>query len=193
MPIPASAIDLTTVDLAKYQIANFSSTNQADNDILQIYITAFSQYFVNRTGVKLAPTVGSPPIIASPFNAICQYTDECYDGNGSDVLYLDNTPIQAVQQLVIGSFQALASSGVGSAGYFVERDQKSLAFRCGQGGVANGGYVTSTGSPWAVLPLPQGQGQHLRDLPGRVPSHALRHRERGEHRRGRQLQAARDR
>lgn len=107
-------IDLIALDQVK-DWCSIAETNTDEDSILQFFITSFSQYVLNRTGV-------------SSFNSVVQYTDT-YDGNGRERLFVRNPPIQTLISAVAGTFNYPFSTGPSVAGIFVEDSQKSIAFR----------------------------------------------------------------
>lgn len=107
-------IDLIALDQVK-SWCSIAETNTDDDSILQFFITSFSQYVLNRTGID-------------SFNSVVQYTDT-YDGNGNERLFVRNPPIQTLISVVAGTFSFPQSSGPSISGVFVEDSQKSIAFR----------------------------------------------------------------
>lgn len=134
----SSEIDLVSLETLKSWLS-IPLTNTGDDSILQLLISSFSQYVLNRTGIK-------------SFNSIQSYTDTL-DGDNSTRIFLRNNPIVAVSSLVIGAFTPPQSSGPTSNGWYIEDNKKSLAFRIATNtfmtGVPNGIY------PYAFL---RGQG-----------------------------------
>ena len=112
-----SPIDLVLLDDVK-QYLKISSTNTDDDYLLQIFITSFSQYVLNRTGRDSFLT--------------STYT-ETYDGNGARRIFLRNSPITNVSSLVIGAYSPPQSTSPTSPGWFIEQAKKSIAFRSAPG------------------------------------------------------------
>jgi hypothetical protein len=108
-----------------------ASAASYDDALIQGLITGLSQHWLTQTGRN---TLNSEETV----------TSECYDGNGSVRLFLDNYPILSVSQLLINNVTVGPSITLGQFGYFIERSGKSIAIR--QGGYAG---VTSPGF-WGV-------------------------------------------
>lgn len=111
---PQEVIDLVTLDEVKTWLG-FSPTNTSCDASLQMLITSFSQYVLNRTG-------------RASFKVVQQYS-EVYDGNGNSRLFLDNTPIVSLIDVLIGLYSVPLSSGVSVPGIFIDRSKKSIVFR----------------------------------------------------------------
>lgn len=144
MPPPVNAIDLTTLTAVRNIVGAVST---ASDQTLQDCITAFSAWALTLTG--RGPMDGSIPA-TSPLASIVSY-NETYDGNGSPVLFLRNTPIQAVSALTVSGLVIPLSSAWGVKGYVISGDKKSLKMRSGGGGsgpsfsTTNFGAVTGAG------------------------------------------------
>ena len=121
-----SPIDLVLLDDVKNWL-DIASTNNDDDYMLQLLITSFSRYVLNRTGRDsfLSTT----------------YT-EIYDGNNAQRIFLRNSPITNVSSIVVGSYSIPQSTGLTVPGWFIEQSAKSIALRSygysyyGQPGVA---------------------------------------------------------
>jgi hypothetical protein len=115
------SIDLVQLNDVK-SFLGFQSTNTDDDGILQLLITSFSQYVLNKTSI-------------SSFNSIQTFT-ETYDGNGNTRLFLRNQPIRSLVSLVVGSYQVPPSTGPTVSGIYVEDSKKSIAFRWSAGAIS---------------------------------------------------------
>jgi hypothetical protein len=120
----ANAIDLTTLAAVKAWI---QTTNSGDDQIIQDAITGFSLYVLHQTSRGNAD--GSVPV-ASPFNSVVSY-DEFYDGNGNNILPLNNWPIVAVSSVNDSGLALSPSNGLTGAGYVIDQSKKFLVLRCG--------------------------------------------------------------
>ena len=109
---------------------NIELNNTDDDGLLQILITGFSQYVINRTGIK-------------SFTQVNSYS-EIYNGNGANRMFLKNYPIQTVSSVQVGAYNVLQSTGLLYPGWFIEQDQKSIAIR-----YAGGGYFMV---PYSTFP-----------------------------------------
>jgi hypothetical protein len=100
-----------------------------EDEMIQDCITAASLFFLWRTG--RLPSNGDVPA-ASPLVAPQAYT-EWYDGNGSNQLFLRQTPIQSVSSLTINGNTITQSASLNQAGWVIAPDGKSLRLRSGAG------------------------------------------------------------
>lgn len=132
----ANAIDLVLLDDVKAWLG--LSPNNLDSDfLLQILISSFSQYVLNRTGI-------------SSFSSVQTYT-EIYDGNNNLRLMLRNYPIQSLISVLIGSYTAALSPNTLSPGIFIDGDQKSIAFRWSPWNWPNYSTVSAVIYPYAFV------------------------------------------
>lgn len=114
-----SPIDLVLLDDVKNWL-NLSSSNTDSDYLLQLLITSFSRYVLNRTG-------------RDSFSSTT-YT-EIYDGNNASRLFLRNSPITNVSSIVVGTYSIPQSTTLTVPGWFIEQSKKSLALRSfGYGG-----------------------------------------------------------
>lgn len=118
--IVPTSIDLTTVIAVKSWLG-VDVDNIDDDDNIQSCITALSLEFLHRTGVSLDNVNNK-----SPFVEPIHY-NEYYNGNGNQILFLRNTPIISINQLVINGV------GIGqtdqfhkSLGYTIDASKKYL-------------------------------------------------------------------
>lgn len=107
-------IDLVSLSDVKSWMG-FDPSNTSCDSIIQLIITSFSQYVLNRTGIQ-------------SFKQVSQYTD-VYDGNGNSRLFLDNRPILSLLSVIIGSYTVPLSTSLVNPGIFIERGGLSIAFR----------------------------------------------------------------
>lgn len=111
---PQSAIDLVLLDDVK-SFLHMPESNTDDDKLIQLLITAFSRYVLNRTG-------------QTSFKQVNTYT-EYYDGNGRQKMFLRNYPIVSITSLIIGSYSVPQSQDTVSPGFYIEDTRKSVAFR----------------------------------------------------------------
>lgn len=124
--------DLTTVDAVKSWLSSngMAGSSTTDDGNIQALITAASIYWLVRTG--RGPADGSVPQ-KSPLVEQVQY-NEWYDGNGSQRLFVRNSPIASVQLLMIGNITIPQSNAYNVPGFVVDGSGKSIALRAGGGG-----------------------------------------------------------
>jgi hypothetical protein len=134
------AIDLVTVGQAKDWIPGFKN-NSFPDDRLATLITAVSRDIVRRTGATVDTNTESLTYGCSSLNAQLQLI-EIYDGNGSNVLFPDATPVRAINSLQIGPYAAPLSTSFASPGAYIERNRYAIALRQGYG---SGQGVTTQG------------------------------------------------
>jgi hypothetical protein len=138
-------IDLTSVGAAKDWIPGYNPTNNTDsaapNDRLQALITAVSHDIVRRTGATVDLNSESPTYGMSSLNARLQLT-EIYDGNGSNVLFPDASPIRSISKLQVGPYVYPLSTSFSQPGAYIERGGYSIALRQGYG---SGQPITTVG------------------------------------------------
>ena len=91
---PNAAIDLTTISIV-HKLLRVPLTNDTDDDLIQLCITAASQEWTWRTARGPEGEIATE----SPFVAPVAYT-EVRDGNGSYRLILRNWPITSVESLL---------------------------------------------------------------------------------------------
>lgn len=140
MAVTPNDIDLTTVAAIKKWIDFSGISTDAQDQIIQDTITAFSSFVLHMTG--RGPADGSIPE-ASPFVEPVEY-DEFYDGNGNDTLPLNNWPITAVASVNDSGITIPAAAGINSPGYVVDQTKKFLVLRAP---VSAGGGAYSFRSP----------------------------------------------
>jgi hypothetical protein len=107
----------------------WADTGLSEDQLIQDAITAASDYWLWRTG--RGPSDGSTPA-TSPFVTPIAY-NEWYDGNGSQRLFLRNSPIVSVQALAVSGSPMQAANGFGSSGYRIHQDGRSLILQDGGG------------------------------------------------------------
>ena len=134
------AIDLVTVGQAKDWIPGYKN-NPYPDDRLATLITAVSHDIIRRTGATVDTNEDSPTLGMSSLNAQLQLV-EMYDGNGSNVLFPDASPVQNINSLQIGPYAAPLSTSFSSPGAFIERGKYSIALRQGYG---SGQSITTQG------------------------------------------------
>ena len=129
--IPAgNAIDLVMLNDVKNWL-DIAETNTDDDALLQILITSFSRYVLNR-------------VSRDSFN-IATYT-EVYDGNGAQQLFLRNYPINSVTSVQIGSYTVPQSTSITSPGWFIDMHKQSLVMRS----YGSGSYQQMV--PYSIFP-----------------------------------------
>ena len=111
---PQDTIDLVTVEQVKNWLG-IGPDMIGCNAVIQLLISSFSQYVLNRTG-------------RSSFKHVVQFS-QTYDGNGNNRLFLDETPIVNIVSVNIGSYSVPLSSGVTTPGLYIDRSKKSIVFR----------------------------------------------------------------
>jgi hypothetical protein len=122
---PQNSTDLVEIDDVKSWL-NIPSTNTDDDGLLQLLISSFSQYVLNRTGQQSFSTVNS-------------YTD-IYSGNNSYRLFLRNTPIQSVTSIIVGAWTVPQSTGLTTNGWYIDPDGKSVVLRSSASGYMTAPY-----------------------------------------------------
>jgi len=115
---PENVIDLVNLDQVKDYLG-LQTTNTDDDGLIQLLISGFSQFVLNKTGIK-------------SFNSTSSYTDT-YDGNGNQRLFLRQYPIVSLTSVTIGYYSCPISTSFGVPGVFVEDSRKSIAFRTAVG------------------------------------------------------------
>lgn len=118
VPPPQNNLDLVLLDDVKSWLG-IKSGNTDDDETIQICITGFSQYVLNRTG-------------RSSFTAVDNYI-ETYDGNGNMRLFLKNYPITVLNSVQIGAYTVPFSTSLTVPGIYIEQSTKSIAFRFSTG------------------------------------------------------------
>lgn len=135
---PNAAIDLTTISIV-HKLLRVPLTNDTDDDLIQLCITAASQEWIWRTARGPEGEVATE----SPFVAPVAYT-EVRDGNGSYRLILRNWPITSVESLLVSGQPFSQSTGFGSRGWVIDGSKKSIVIRTGGSqstlGRASGGF-----------------------------------------------------
>jgi len=133
-----SPIDLTTLAAVKGWLASqgVAPNNTSDDGNIGDAITAFSAMFIWRTG--RGPLDGSD-IVESPYVSPVTY-DEWYDGNGSQRMFLRNSPIRDVTTLTIGNYTIPKSTNINTAGWVIDGTGASIALRNHGGGSFTQGY-----------------------------------------------------
>ena len=111
----ATSIDLVTLDDAKSWL-DIPEDNTDDDGLIQIVITGFSQYVLNRTGMASF--------------GVNTYTD-IYDGNGAQELFLRNYPVTSVTSVIVGNYTVPQSTGLTIPGWYIDPHQKSIVLRSG--------------------------------------------------------------
>lgn len=111
---PQLTTDLVEIDDVKSWLG-IESTNTDDDGILQLLISSFSRYVLNRTG-------------QASFTSVNSYT-EIYDGNNSTRLFLRNYPIVSVSSVIVGAVTVPTSGGLISSGWYIDPSGKSIALR----------------------------------------------------------------
>lgn len=107
-----SPIDLTWLKVCR----DFAEIKgNADDDLIQHLITAFSRFALDRCG-------------RDSLNQVAAYT-ETYDGSGGPRLFTRNSPIASVASLKVCGRLIPASAGFGKGGYYIEQTGRSLALR----------------------------------------------------------------
>lgn len=141
-----SALDLIDVEQVKEWLrTNKNPTGDADDDNIQLCITAVSSWWLGMTGLGNMNSVNT----ASPLNSIVFY-NETYNGNGSAQFFTRNSPIYA--SATIGSTPyslAITINGVTvpqsttfqQPGWVIDGDARSIWIRHG-GGAGSGQYQT---------------------------------------------------
>src|SRR5438132_2402170 len=109
----------------------WADTGVSEDQLIQDAITAASEYWLWKT--NRGPSDGSTPA-TSPLVAPIAY-NEWYDGNGSERLFLFNSPIVSVQALMVNGSSIQAANGFGSSGYRIHQDKRSLILQGGGGSV----------------------------------------------------------
>jgi hypothetical protein len=125
-----NAIDITTLQAVK----NFVEiTSTKDDSTIAGLITSFSQWALTYCSRET-------------LSGILTF-DEIYDGNGSDQLFLRNSPVQALLAVFINATQVPLSTSYGVGGVFVGQLKKSIAVRQGLSGSFSSLYYPTAGGP----------------------------------------------
>lgn len=124
-----SDVDLTTLEAVK-RWAEVKSDAE-DNDI-QMCITAFSRYVLIKTGRDVISQV-------KQFSGI-------YSGENTNRLYLRNFPIVSVESVLVDGISLPISSSYGAGGVIIADQRRSLAIRVNAGASAEG-FSSMTGWP----------------------------------------------
>jgi hypothetical protein len=106
--------DLTTLGAVRIK-AELQDANTKDDQEIGDAITAFSQYFLYRTGI-------------ASFSNVVAYV-EVRDGNGNDEMFTRNRPITTVASVLINGVSIPAAGSWPSFGYYVSDDKKSIKIR----------------------------------------------------------------
>ena len=109
----ATSIDMVTLNDVKSWL-DVEEDNTDDDGLLQILITGFSRYVLNRTGMASF--------------GVNTYT-EIYDGNGSQDLFLRNFPVTTVTSVIVGNYTVPQSTGLTIPGWYIDPHQKSIVLR----------------------------------------------------------------
>jgi hypothetical protein len=117
----------------------------SEDQMIQDCITAASLMFLWRTG--RLPLNGDVPD-TSPLVEPVTF-DEWYSGNGSDQMFLRQTPIQQVTTLKINGNSIPQSTDYGVVGWMIDDDGKSLVLRPGGGGGQNF-FTTTLWGAWGL-------------------------------------------
>lgn len=129
----ATLIDLVTLNDVKTWL-ELEENNTDDDGLLQILITGFSRYVLNRTGMASF--------------GVNTYTD-IYDGNGSQDLFLRNYPITSVTSVIVGNYTVPQSTGLTAPGWYIDPHQKSIVLRS----VGGSGWGGGSGiGPYMMVP-----------------------------------------
>ena len=153
----ANAVDLVTVGQAKSWIPGFAN-NPAPDETLQTLITGVSRLIVRLTGSRIDNNPNSPTYKASSLNSQIVFTDRL-DGNGSDVLFLNNRPVRNIVSLLVSGYAPPINVAYGQLGVFIENSGYSVAFSGGNSSGSN----TTVGWPayGATGRFPMGRGNIL--------------------------------
>jgi len=133
---------MCTVGSAKAWVPGFIN-NPVPDDTIQKLITGVSREVVRITGSKIDHNPQSPTYGMSSLNAQINFVD-IVDGNGSDVLFLNNRPIRKINSLLVNGWAPPINVGYGQWGVFIENSGYSIAFSQGFG---VGGSTTTVGWP----------------------------------------------
>ena len=112
-----NAIDLTTLQAVKDFV---EKTNTKEDAIISGLITSFSQWCLTYCG-------------RDTLSQLLSFT-EIYDGNGSDTLYLRNSPIQSLVAVLVNGNAMPISPAYGAAGAYKAQNKKSISIRQGSSG-----------------------------------------------------------
>lgn len=132
--------DLVRLDDVKSYLG-ILSTNTDNDFLLQILISSFSTYVINRTSI-------------SSFSQPTTYT-EIYDGNNNMRLMLRNYPILSVISVLVGAYTVPLSTGITVPGIFIDGTKRSIAFRSAPFSWPNYSIVSATLFPYCFT---KGQG-----------------------------------
>jgi hypothetical protein len=111
---PQVTSDLVELDDVKSWLG-IESTNTDDDGILQLLISSFSRYVLNRTG-------------QSSFTSVNPYV-EIYDGNNASRLFLRNCPIVSILSIIVGNYTIPQSAGLTNSGWYIDPSAKAVALR----------------------------------------------------------------
>jgi hypothetical protein len=91
------------------------SSTTKDDAIIAAQITAFSQWVLTYCSRET-------------LNSVQSFT-EVYDGNGSDRIFLRNSPIQSITSVQVGALSLPLSSSFLNGGVFIEQSKRSIGIR----------------------------------------------------------------
>jgi hypothetical protein len=106
-----NAIDLVSISQVKNYLYPVTGTT-ADDSVLQVLVTAVSQYIATRTNRTALAAI--------------QNFSERYDGNNADILYLRNYPVQSVSLVQIYSQQILPTPDYIAPGWSLNSDNTAI-------------------------------------------------------------------
>lgn len=122
VPSAPATYDLTTLsDLKGYLMMTFGSTT-VDDFVLQLLVTAASQFIVNRTRRD-----------ADLYSAAA-FVNERYDGNNQDYLIPYHYPVQSVQSLMINNSVVVQTPDYIQPGYAINQQKDRIILIAGNGG-----------------------------------------------------------
>lgn len=136
--LTTSSADLMTLNQVKAWL-KIQPSQTANDAILQLLISSFSQWVLHRTG-------------RDTFNSVNSYT-ETQDGHGGTRLFLRNSPIQTVSNVIVGAYSIPQSTSVTANGWFIEDSLKSIALR-----ITPNTYMTMVPSGLYPYCFERGQG-----------------------------------
>lgn len=133
IPSPPNAIDLATLAEVKGWIYTQQGT-PADDFVLQLLITAASQYFLSETR-------------RASLNSVADYTEQ-YNGNGQVQLALRQFPIVSVSSLLINGYAVPESSGYPNPGWAIDNTRQLIVLANGGAGA---GWYPGYGVPYRFV------------------------------------------
>lgn len=152
MALSPNPIDLVTVADVEDWIPSAGQESAPPSEVFQRLITGVSRFIVRYTGAGIDKNSMSPTYGASSLSSQINFT-EILNGNGSNVLFLNNRPIKTINSLLVNGYAPPINVGYGIQGVAIHTPY-SVAF---QGGFGTSGPTTTVGwlssAPSGTFPM----------------------------------------